>query len=124
MFPLSVNTQKGRNRKNNVTFIKKEQKVFRQAVQYAMASKANLWRGSMVSAAVLLFEDPGWTTKKHTVRKRDADNLVKPTLDAIQIATDHEDELYWQVHFFKVLCRETRTTVFLFDLGDVVDYYR
>lgn len=76
------------------------------------------------SAAALIFlETPHWITKKHTVAEMDADNRIKPTLDAVKNATGVPDETNWEVHVWKIASNQIRTTVYLFDTGDLVDYY-
>lgn len=81
------------------------------------------WKPTGVTAAVLLFETPYWLTGRRTIREKDIDNLVKPTMDAVQQSTEIPDELHWELHPYKVLSKRQRTTVLLYDLGDVVDYY-
>ncbi len=89
----------------------------------SMGEKRWQWKPTGVTAALILFETPLWLTAKRLVREMDVDNKVKPALDAVQQATDIPDELYWQLHVFKVLSKRPRTYFFLFDLGDVVEYY-
>ena len=81
------------------------------------------WQPTGATVAVLLFESPYWLTLKREVREKDVDNLIKPTLDAIQQASGIPDELHWQVHAFKLLSKRQRTTIFLYDLGTIVEYY-
>ena len=76
-----------------------------------------------VTAAVILLESQFWLTQKREIREKDADNLVKPILDAVQNATEVPDELHWQLHVFKLPSKWNRTTVYLFDLGDLVEFY-
>lgn len=128
--PLSLNHQsdrvmmfvKGGGRRPGEK-LKPEVHEFREALAKAMGTKRFTWKPAGVTAAVILFQSPFWVTGEYRVRKEDADNKVKPVLDAVEIATDIPDELNWQVHAFKVLGKETRTMVFLFDLGDVVSFY-
>lgn len=96
---------------------------WRRVVAEAMGEDRWKWKPSGVTAAVILFETPHWLTYKRQVREMDADNKLKPALDAVQNATDIPDELHWQLHVFKVLSKRQRTTIFLYDLGDVVEYY-
>jgi Holliday junction resolvase RusA-like endonuclease len=74
-------------------------------------------------AAVIFLESKLWVTTKRQVRQMDADNRVKPILDAIEHAMDLPDELCWNIHVFKVTSKRDRTTVYLFDLGDIVEFY-
>lgn len=105
------------------TKLRQEVIDWRVVVMNAMGAKRWDWKPTGVTACMLLFETPYWITQKRTVREMDADNKMKPALDAIQHATDVPDELHWQLHVFKLLSKRQRTTIFLYDLGDVVEYY-
>jgi Holliday junction resolvase RusA-like endonuclease len=94
---------------------------WRQAVIEALAGCA--WRPTGVTAAVLIFESPMWLTARRHVREADVDNKTKPALDAVQVGTMIPDELHWELHVFKALSKRSRTTFFLYDLGDIVDYF-
>ena len=72
---------------------------------------------------MIFLESPHWITQKYTVREMDGDNRIKPTLDAIKNATGVPDETNWEYHVWKIASKQVRTTVFLFDLGDLVDFY-
>lgn len=96
---------------------------WRMVVQETMGQERWKWQPRGVTAAILLFESPEWIKKDHTVRPMDADNRVKGTFDAVQAATEVPDELMWQFHVYKVLSKRTRTTIFLYELSDVVEYY-
>jgi Holliday junction resolvase RusA-like endonuclease len=123
--PKSVNHQHVTVRRQGrpIVFLSPEAKVFRQQAYYAMGSKRKDWKPTGVTCAVLIFESPQWVTKKLAVRKMDCDNRIKPVFDAIQEATGSPDELHWNIHAFKIASHRERTTAFLFDLGDIVDYY-
>lgn len=97
--------------------------LFRAKVQREVDAKLAKWKPSGVTAAVILFESPIWLTQEYTVRQEDADNKLKPILDAIERATVVPDQLHWQLHAFKIASKKTRTIVYLFDLGDIVEYY-
>jgi Holliday junction resolvase RusA-like endonuclease len=86
-------------------------------------ARRKAWRPLGVTAAIVLFESPTWLTQEKRVRKEDCDNKIKPALDAAALATGVPDELHWQVHAFKIPSKKTRTIVYLFDLGNVIDYY-
>jgi hypothetical protein len=103
--------------------LREEAKVFRQLIVDALGDQRHMWRPTGITAAVILFESPEWVTARRLVREMDVDNKVKPMLDATEKATNVPDELHWQVHQFKVLCKRKRTRVFLFDLGEIVDYH-
>jgi Holliday junction resolvase RusA-like endonuclease len=82
------------------------------------------WRPKGVVGSVLLFESPVWVTQAHTVRQMDHDNRVKPVFDAIQQASGMPDEIVWEFHAYKIYGAVERTIIFLFDLGEVVDYHK
>jgi hypothetical protein len=104
--------------------LKEEVHEYRARVARAIDEiKRKAWRPVGVTAAVVLFESPTWLTQEMRVRKEDCDNKIKPALDAAALATGIPDELHWQVHAFKVASKRIRTIVYLFDLGNVVDYY-
>lgn len=128
--PMSVNHmydrigyKKSSGQNGVITKRKPEVDKFRLELMQAMAEKRFDWKPTGCYAAVILFESAHWLTLERKVHQMDADNRVKVLLDAIEIATDVPDELCWQVHLFKVASKRTRTTVYLFDLGDVVEYY-
>lgn len=81
------------------------------------------WRPRGVTAAIIVFESQEWLRKDYTVRKMDADNKVKGTFDAVQAATEVPDELHWEFHVYKALSKRARTSIFLYELSDVVNYY-
>lgn len=118
-WPLSVNHQYIHTRFN--TRLRPEVEAFRWKVRLAIGSKRLTGEGLL--AAVIVLYGPMWVTKRLTVREADADNRVKPILDAIEKATDIEDERFFQVHVFKYPARKTYATVHIFDTGDVVDYH-
>lgn len=104
------------------TRLTEEAKTFRTLVGLAIGAQRFTFKSRGTSAVLIFLESPHWITKKLTVRERDGDNRIKPTLDAIKEFTGIPDETNWEVHVWKVASRQTRTTVYLFDLGDVVDY--
>lgn len=96
---------------------------WREVMVECMGDLRFKWKPTGVSAAILLFESPNWLDGRRQVREKDADNLTKPTFDAVQHATEVPDELHWEFHVYKLLSKRQRTTIFLYDLGDVVEYY-
>lgn len=92
-------------------------------VMQAMGPLRHTWKPTGVTAAVLVIYSPLWLTLRRTVAKRDADNPVKATFDAIQQATEVPDELHWKFSVEKALAKRTRTSIWLYDLGDLVDYW-
>ena len=103
--------------------LKQEVLDWRVVVMESMGENRWKWKPTGVTAAILLFEGPQWLTARRTVREEDADNKTKPAFDAIEHATDVPDELHWQFHVFKVLSKRKRTSIFLFDLGDVIEFF-
>lgn len=103
--------------------LRSEAHDWRLVLTQAMGPLRFKWQPTGTTAAILLFETPHWLTGKRQVRQMDADNKTKPALDAIQEATEIPDELHWQFHVFKVLSKRQRTTIFLYDLGDIVEYW-
>lgn len=96
---------------------------WRLVVMETMGRERWLWKPTGVTAAILLFESPDWLKKDRSVREMDADNLVKGTFDAVQSATETPDQLHWEFHVYKVLSKRRRTTIRLYDVGSLVDYY-
>lgn len=119
--PTSVNHQYKHTRFN--TRLEPEVLQFRQWVCLALGHQRLEWKPTGTTAALLFFESPLWVTQKREVRQMDADNRVKPVLDAVERATNVPDELCWEVHCYKIASRRTRTTCYLFDMGDVVDFF-
>ncbi len=104
-------------------FLSKKAHEFRDIVLIGLNEKRFLWQPKGVTAAIIVFESPHWLTQKRQVNEVDADNKVKPLFDAIETHTGIPDELHWQFHVYKVLSKRKRTTVYLYDLGDIIDYY-
>lgn len=128
--PMSVNNmydRVGYKKKTGgngvITKRTKEVDDFRLNLMQAMGNERFKWKPTGVTAAIIMLESPHWLTQKRQVAQMDADNRVKVLLDAIENATDSPDELYWTNHVFKVCSKRVRTTVWLFDLGDVIEYY-
>lgn len=129
--PISLNSmyKRGKSYKSksgkilNSTYLHPKINEYRLLVMEALGEKRWQWKPTGVTAAIILLESPTWITKRRQVREMDADNKVKPIFDAIEVATETPDELHWQFHVFKIPSKWTRTTVYLFDLGDVVEYY-
>lgn len=120
-FPMSLNHQYIRGKNN--TYLDPSVKVFREKVKVAMEKDPIVWSPTGVISAVILFYGPKWLTKEHKIRRMDIDNKVKPIFDAIEKATGFPDENVWDFHVFKIPCREEELKIYLFDLGDVVEYY-
>ncbi len=120
--PPSVNHQYRHTR--YATRLTPEALRFRTHTQWIMKAVQDRWNPTGVTAAIILYEAPLWVTKKHEIRKMDIDNRVKPVFDAIETGSGGtQDESHWQIHAAKLYSIKTQTTVFLFDLGDIVPYY-
>ncbi len=93
-------------------------------VEFRDMMMAKLWgrkfepRGTV--ALVIVVESERWVTSKMNVNKRDVDNPIKATMDALQKALNMPDELVWEVYDAKLFGRRDATHVWLFDIGDVV----
>lgn len=118
--PKSVNHQYVKTRYN--VRLSKEVQKFRELMFYSMGSARN-WKPEGVLAGVILFQSPLWITKKFTIREMDCDNRIKPILDSFEQASGIRDERFWNLHAFKVPSKSKKTSVYLFDLGSVIDYH-
>ena len=96
---------------------------WRLVVTETMGRDRWLWKPTGVTAAILLFESPEWLKKDRSVREMDVDNYPKGTFDAVQQSTETPDQLHWEFHVYKVLSKRKRTTIHLYDLGDLIPYY-
>ena len=119
--PKSVNHQYGHSGKG--VWLVPEVHEFRRKLTEAIGARGTKWKPKGVVAAVIFLESPLWVTQRREVRKMDCDNKVKPIFDAIQEATGAPDEAVWAFHVFKMASKKTRTSVYLFDLGDLINYY-
>lgn len=104
--------------------LKQEAHDFRAWVLQAIGADRFTWKPTGPLSCYILFQSPKWITKERKVRQVDADNKVKPLLDAIEQALETPDELVWELHTYKILGPKERTIVYLFDLGDVVEYHK
>lgn len=124
--PGAFQDNKGRWRKKGTGpshRLRQEVLDWRVVLMEAMGRERWKWKPTGVTAAILFFESPNWLNARRQVREMDADNKIKPALDAVQHATETPDELHWQIHTFKLLSKRSRTTIHLYDLGDLVEYY-
>lgn len=123
MLPKSLNHYKTLRviRGKPIYILHNDVNALRQLVMIEMRTKNIEWKPTGITAAVVLFCDPVWVTKDRTVRKMDVDNRPKTMFDAIEHITGAPDELHWNVHAFKVFSKQTRTRVYLFDIGDIVE---
>lgn len=119
--PPSVNhmyEMRGRRR-----YLTQEALDFRQLVQIAIGAGRFGWKPAGAVMSLIFLESPHWITKKHTIRDMDGDNRVKPLFDAIQITTGVKDYTNWEFHCYKLASSKIRTSVYLFDVGDLVEWY-
>lgn len=121
LLPPTVNSMYTHTRHN--TRLTKETKDFRTLVKMAIGANKFGFKCGGTVAVLIFLESPKWITLKHTVREMDTDNRIKPTLDAVKEAIGVPDETNWELHVWKLASKNTRTTVHLFDLGDVVNFY-
>jgi Holliday junction resolvase RusA-like endonuclease len=125
--PMSVNHQykKGKAFKTGKVTFRLDPKILDYRMRVCEALGTNRWKFSPSGtfAAVIFLESHLWLTQKREVRQMDADNRVKAILDACESAMELPDELCWTHHVFKVQSKRERTTVYLFDLGDIIEHY-
>lgn len=100
-----------------------EAQNFRQLVTVAIGAKRFNWKPVGLVAPLIFMASPHWITKKHTLRDMDGDNRVKPLFDAIQATTGVRDCTNWEHHCWKLASAKIQTIVYLFDLGDIVEWY-
>lgn len=101
-----------------------EAQTFRQLVTLAIGSQRLNWKPKGVVMVMVFLESPFWINKKHQIRDADGDNRLKSLCDAIQVTTGIADNTNWEFHVWKVAAPKKRTTVYLFDLGDIVEFYK
>lgn len=99
-----------------------ETRDFRDLVTLAIGHQKNTFKCNGTAAVMIFLESPHWITQKLTIREMDADNRIKPTLDAVKLSIGVPDETNWELHVWKVASKQIRTTVYLFDLGDLIDF--
>lgn len=122
--PKSLNHQWRINRGRKLSFRLDPQVLqFRSRVSEALGQARWQFKSTGAFAAVILLESKLWVTTKCKVRQMDADNRVKGVLDAVEHAMELPDELAWSIHVFKIASKRERTTVYLFDLGDLIEFY-
>lgn len=119
--PMSLNHQYKRSGKR--FYLDPKVLDYRQRVCEALGQNRWNFRPGGVYAAVIFLESKLWLTSERKVRQIDADNKVKGILDACEGAMELPDELCWTYSVFKVQSKKERTTVYLFDLGDIIEHY-
>ena len=96
--------------------------AFRELVKSALGDRP--WRPHGLLLAVCFFSSPHWITKRRLIRKMDVDNRQKALLDAIGNATGVNDCRFWEYHAYKIAAPEVQTSVYVVDLGDIVEWYK
>lgn len=74
------------------------------------------------AAIIIAVESKHWLKQDNTVREMDVDNFMKSPIDAIK-TTMGGDHVLWEDMIFKVQSKRERTTVWLFEFGDIVEAY-
>lgn len=118
--PISTNHTYQRTR-GGQTALKPSVNDFRWLAKAAAAGRR--FEPTGVLAVVIVFCSSVWLTKKRTVREIDLDNKIKGAVDAVKIALHLRDQMIWDQHAAKLQAAKDATHVWVFDLGDVVDYY-
>lgn len=73
-----------------------------------------------VAVVVELYSD-SWLNKDRTVKKIDSDNMLKPLMDALQLALGFPDEMVFYHHLFKTVHPSQKgVRVTLFDTSPIV----
>lgn len=119
--PPTVNNMYNHSRYG--TRLTEEAKEFRVSVALAIGHQRLHYKCGGTAAVLIFLESPNWVTQKLTIREWDADNRIKPLLDAVKIWINVPDETNWELHVWKVASTQTRTTCYLFDLGDLINFH-
>ena len=102
---------------------KPEVEEFLMMVKSELNYSGQRWDPKGTTCALVIFQSPAWLTKAYMPRDMDADNKLKPACDAAQWATKVPDNLHWEYHVYKAVSKQERTLIYLFDLGEIVEYY-
>jgi Holliday junction resolvase RusA-like endonuclease len=123
--PPTVNHMYINNFARGKKILTKETIDFRTSVNIAIKSQKGYaaWRPQGIVIAMIFLESPLWISKKKCVRSIDGDNRLKPLFDAVQKSVGLNDAVIWEAHYWKVYSTQTRTTVYLFDAGNIVEHY-
>lgn len=121
--PLTLNHQKGRNKYTKQPFLKEQVHQYRMLMRLS-CNKQLIKPPNSLSLAFCFFESPKWITLKNEVRRVDADNFIKPTLDAFEQATGYEDEKIWCSMGFKVGSVKNVTHLVMYFFGDIINFHK
>ena len=119
--------------RRKTTYLTKEAKQFRSLVGQELnwRKKVPSWvcnpSGSV--SLIAIFESSMWLPKNSKkaidiALMIDADYRIKSISDAIGSAVGYPDHRAWEVHAFKLYSTIERTHVFIFDLGQNIDYHK
>lgn len=96
--------------------------AFRELVAEAISGRP--WKPFGALLGIIFYSSPHWVTKRRTIRPMDVDNRQKALLDAIGHGTGVNDCRFWEYHAYKIAAPEVQTSVYVVDLGDIVEYYK
>lgn len=119
--PPSVNSMYDSNGARRRRTVKYEN--FITLVAVGIGAKRSLWRPRGAVMVMIFLQSPHWITQRHEIRDMDGDNRIKTLLDSIQHATGVPDHTNWEYHCYKVCAKTIQTSVYMFDLGDVIDWH-
>lgn len=97
--------------------------AFRELVRESIGDERK-WRPFGSLLAVCFYSSPHWITKRREIRKMDVDNRQKALLDAIGHATGVNDCRFWEYHAYKIAAAQVQTSVYVVDLGNIVEWYK
>lgn len=117
--PLSANAQWVQGRHS--TFLHPDAKTYKKMMKMAIEHGAHLILPLVTQTfgVMIILESQKWLEKslifRGKSRRKDVDNLIKPTLDAlVEAVGSNADHNCWDVHAFKLVGREERTTIYIY----------
>lgn len=125
--PPSLNHQYVRY-KNKVTgragqCLTKKAQSFRDVADIILRTKRHLFKNNGLMASVILLEGDCWITKDLRPKEADSDNMVKPVHDSLQVPFKFKDQEIWETFCCKCASNKNNVWVWLFDIGNDVQYY-
>lgn len=121
MLPPSANSMHLHSRFN--TRLTDESVLFRKLVNTAIGSQKFMFKTGGTVGGIIFLESPKWLTLEKKLKEMDVDNRPKALFDAVKHSLALADETNWEFHAYKILSKNIRTTVHLFDMGDMVEFY-